>query len=353
MADRPASGQTPAALLLGWYDRHRRVLPWRALPGETPDPYRVWLSEIMLQQTTVQAVGGYFRDFVSRWPTVGELAAAPIEEVMRAWAGLGYYSRARNLHRCAGIVAGDHAGRFPAEEAALRALPGIGAYTAAAIAAIAFDRRAVVVDGNVERVVSRLFRVEQALPAAKPAIRALADGLTPDGRPGDFAQAMMDLGATVCTPRRPACGSCPLAAPCQARAAGDAEGFPRKTPRAGRPVRTGVTFVAIRADGAVLVRTRPPKGLLGGLVETPGTAWHAGPPPAEPLAEVPLPAAWEVLDPPVRHVFTHFPLDLAVWRAHVPKGTPAPPGHRWLPAAEIGAEAFSTLHRKVLRLALG
>src|SRR5947209_10455714 len=265
----PAPSADAAAELLGWYDRHRRRLPWRAEPGARPDPYAVWLSEIMLQQTTVAAVQKYFRAFLSRWPNVADLAAAPAEEVMKEWAGLGYYARARNLHACAKAVVRDHDGGFPQSEEALLALPGIGPYTAAAIAAIAFDQRAVVVDGNVERVVARLAAIDIPLPQGKPAIRAATEALTPDSRPGDFAQAMMDLGATICTPQRPACALCPLREFCRAFARGIEEQVPVKAVKPERPLRAGSIFV-LRAGEKVLVRTRPPRGLLGGMTEFPG-----------------------------------------------------------------------------------
>jgi A/G-specific adenine glycosylase len=347
----PPQPKPDAGDLLAWYDRHRRALPWRALPGETADPYRVWLSEIMLQQTTVAAVKPYFETFTLRWPGVERLAAAPVEEVMRMWAGLGYYSRARNLHACAQEVARRFGGRFPEEESQLLTLPGIGAYTAAAISAIAFDRRAVVVDGNVERVVSRLFTVEEQMPAAKPAIRRLADAITPDARPGDFAQAMMDLGATVCTPRKPGCGICPFMGSCQAQKTGAPETYPRKPPKSGKATRYGAAFVAIRHDGALLVRTRPPKGLLGGMVETPGTQWLPKATVFDPDAVAPLAAGWTRHPEPVRHVFTHFPLELTVYSARVSHGTAAPKGMRWISANEIAGEAFPTVFRKVLALA--
>ena len=266
----PRSGPQPGDLL-AWYDRHRRVLPWRAKPGEAIDPYRVWLSEIMLQQTTVKTVGPYFARFVARWPDVGALAAAPLDDVLRLWAGLGYYARARNLHACARAVA--ERGGFPRTEAELTTLPGIGRYTAAAIAAIAFDDHAVPVDGNVERVVTRLFAIEEELPAAKPEIQRLAQTLAPDARAGDFAQAMMDLGATICTPVKPACVLCPWMEDCAARRRGDPQTFPRKAPKREGKLRRGAAFVAVRADGCVLLRSRPPKGLLGGMTEVPTTDW--------------------------------------------------------------------------------
>ena len=267
-----ASCPQPTALL-AWYDRHRRILPWRAAPGERSDPYRVWLSEIMLQQTTVRAVAPYYQRFLTRWSDVQALAAAPLDDVLRAWAGLGYYARARNLHACARAVVEHHAGQFPAGENELRALPGIGDYTAAAIAAIAFDAPASPVDGNIERVVARLFAVTAPLPAAKPELRRLARQLTPQHRAGDFAQAMMDLGATICTPKNPACALCPWNDVCVARRSGDAATLPRRTAKREGALRRGAAFVVRRADDRVLLRTRPAKGLLGGMTEVPTTEW--------------------------------------------------------------------------------
>jgi A/G-specific adenine glycosylase len=358
--DAPAGvrGPDPAALL-AWYDRHRRVLPWRAPPGVRADPYRVWLSEIMLQQTTVRAVAPYYQAFLQRFPTVERLAGAPLDEVLKAWAGLGYYARARYLHACARAVVERHGGHFPNSEDALRALPGIGAYTAAAIAAIAFDRQASPVDGNIERVIARLYAVETPLPAAKPEIRQLAQALTPSHRLGDFAQAMMDLGATICTPKQPACILCPWADACVGRRRGDAELFPRKAAKQEGRLRRGAAFVVVRADGFVLVRSRPENGLLGGMTEVPGTVWShdfdldAAREEAEQL--IPLAtkgrggkSRWRRIPGIVTHTFTHFPLELAVYTAAIPSDTPAPEGMRWLPVAEIGSEAFPTLMRKVL-----
>lgn len=339
----PAS---PAARLLAWYDRHARKLPWRAPRGVRPDPYVVWLSEIMLQQTTVAAVGPYFRRFLELWPDVAALAAAQDEDVMREWAGLGYYSRARNLVACARQVAAE-GGAFPQVEDELRSLPGVGPYTAAAIAAIAFDLRAVVVDGNVERVVSRLFAVEAPLPAAKPEIRARADQLTPSKRPGDFAQAMMDLGATICTPKRPACALCPLNADCAAFRSGLQESYPRRAPRAERPQRRGAAFVAIRADGAVLVRTRPPKGLLGGMAEFPGGPWSVDFDPGSAAVCAPLPLRWRKKAGEVEHVFTHFSLRLTVFVADAPEDCGAPANCRWVAAEALHREALPSVMRKV------
>src|SRR3954447_4266470 len=263
------------ALLLDWYDRHRRRLPWRAAAGERPDPYRVWLSEIMLQQTGVKTVGPYFLKFLARWPDVAALGRASLDDVLRMWAGLGYYSRARNLHACAVALLRDHGGAFPDTEQGLRSLPGIGPYTAAAIAAIAFGRRAMPVDGNIERVVSRLFAVEQPLPQAKPLIGELAFTLTAETRAGDSAQALMDLGASICTPKKPACALCPLNDDCAAYIRGDQETFPRKAPKKTGTLRRGAAFIVTRGD-ELLVRTRAEKGLLGGMTEVPGSEWLAG-----------------------------------------------------------------------------
>jgi A/G-specific adenine glycosylase len=339
--------------LLAWYDRHRRALPWRAPPGEKPDPYRVWLSEIMLQQTTVKAVAPYYLRFVARWPNVQSLARAPLPDVLHAWAGLGYYARARNLHACARAIVECHGGNFPTREAELRTLPGIGPYTAAAIAAIAFDRPAVAVDGNVERVVSRLFAVERELPAAKPHLKRLAEKLVPRRRAGDFAQALMDLGATVCTPKKPACSLCPWNGACIAYARGDQEAFPRKRPKAEGALRRGAAFVATRADGAVLLRSRPARGLLGGMSEVPTSVWSPEFDHRRALADAPLAGRWRKLPGAVTHTFTHFPLELAVYTACVSRKRAAPAGMRWTPLKNLGHEALPSLMRKVLAHALG
>ena len=339
--------------LLAWYDRRRRLLPWRAAPGEPVDPYRVWLSEIMLQQTTVKTVVPYFHALTSRWSDVRALAAAPLEEVLSMWAGLGYYARARNLHACARAVVERHAGRFPETETELAQLPGIGPYTAAAIAAIAFDARTVPVDGNVERVVARMFAFAEQLPAGRPRLRALAQTLVPGNRPGDFAQALMDLGATICTAKRPRCSLCPWRVDCHAYACGDPENFPRKALRKKAPLRFGAAFVATRTDGAVLVRTRPSKGLLGGMSEVPSSTWSEHFNMTAALASAPLSTAhrvrWRRCRGAVTHVFTHFALELAVYAARVPAHIPAPHGLRWVQAADLAREAFPTLMRKILR----
>ncbi|TBW34948.1 A/G-specific adenine glycosylase [Siculibacillus lacustris] len=362
----PSPTPPPAALppasaadLIAWYDRHHRRLPWRVGPaeqaaGRRADPYRVWLSEVMLQQTTVAAVKAYFEAFTARWPRVEDLAAAPDEEVMKAWAGLGYYSRARNLKACAERIVAVHGGRFPETAAELADLPGIGPYTAAAIAAIAFDEAATVVDGNVERVVARLFAIEEPMPAAKPAIRKAAATLTPATRPGDFAQATMDLGATICTPRKPACALCPWASACRARAQGIAETLPRRAAKAARPIRTGTCFVAIRADGSILLRRRPPKGLLGGMSEPPGTVWRVvGSGAAEDAATPPLAGRWRRLIGTVAHTFTHFHLELTVMRGEIAAGVAAPEGHWWSAASAVDGEALPSLFRKAIAAARG
>jgi len=349
--------------LLAWYEREARALPWRAPPRAKQDAYKVWLSEIMLQQTTVKAVAPRYIDFLRRWPDVNALARAELGEVLAAWAGLGYYARARNLHACAQEVAGALDGTFPDTEAGLRKLPGIGAYTAAAIAAIAFGRRATPVDGNIERVVARLFAVETPLPAAKGEIKALAESLTPETRAGDFAQSLMDLGATICTPRRPACGLCPARPECRGFAQGIAEQLPYKEEKAPRPTRRGVAFVVRRADGAVLLRERHPKGMLGGMLEVPATSWDSkeweqalsG---TEAVARsAPVEAAWQEVLGRVEHTFTHFHLELSVCYAEVPKKavpkeTAEPARCRWLMIEELPRAALPTVMRKVLAHAL-
>lgn len=343
-----------AQALLAWYDRHHRDLPWRTRPhalaaGHRPDPYRVWLSEIMLQQTTVGAVRSYYLEFLRRWPTVAALAAAEADDVMKAWAGLGYYSRARNLKKCAELVVRDHGGRFPEAEAALRKLPGIGDYTAAAIAAIAFGRPAAVVDGNVERVVARLRAIETPLPEAKPQIRSIVQSLVPADRPGDFAQAMMDLGAMICTPKRPACVLCPISEDCEAFAIGDPERFPLKVEKSDKPMRRGAAFVAVRCDGAVLLRKRPERGLLGGMTEVPTSAWTARQDGATDLSAAPFAADWRSAGS-INHVFTHFSLVLDIFRAET--DCHAPDGHWWSAAADIHAEALPTVMKKAIEAAI-
>lgn len=334
--------------LLEWYDRHRRDLPWRAKPGEAADPYRVWLSEIMLQQTTVVAVKSYYCAFLERFPDVFALAKAPAESVMQAWAGLGYYSRARNLHACAQVVVERHGGSFPPDEEGLLSLPGIGAYTAGAIAAIAFDRPAAAVDGNVERVVTRLFQLTDPLPKVKPQVRTHVLAMVPRERPGDFAQALMDLGATICTPKRPACSLCPWMSPCRARQSGLAETLPVKAPKVVRVVRKGAIFAVEREDGAVLLQTRPPSGLLGGMSQLPTSEWSEEYDAAKAMLDAPLDLRWKKIPGTVRHVFTHFPLELTVFYARASMATVAPHGARWAPGHSLASEALPTVMRKVL-----
>jgi A/G-specific adenine glycosylase len=354
-SDRPA-------LLLEWYDRHRRRLPWRPLSGERAEPYRVWLSEIMLQQTGVKTVGPYFEKFLARWPDIDALGRASLDDVLRMWAGLGYYSRARNLHACAVAVQRDHGGAFPDTEEGLRALPGIGPYTAAAIAAIAFGRRTMPVDGNIERVVSRLFAVEEPLPQAKPLIQELAAtllGATRAGdaksRAGDSAQALMDLGSSICTPKKPACALCPLNDDCVSRGRGDQETFPRKAAKKTGALRYGAAFVVTRGD-ELLVRTRAEKGLLGGMTEVPTSHWLAAQDDKTALRQAPTLkgiARWHRKAGVVTHVFTHFPLQLVVYTANVPARARAPEGMRWVPVSTLSDEALPNVMRKVIAHGLG
>ena len=341
------------ARLLAWYDRNARALPWRIGPNERargvrPDPYRVWLSEVMLQQTTVPHATSYFLDFTRRWPTVAALAAAPDAEVMGAWAGLGYYARARNLIACARAVAKDRGGRFPDSEDGLLELPGVGPYTAAAVAAIAFDRPSNVVDGNVERVMARLFAVGTPLPEAKPELKRLAGELVRDDRPGDWAQALMDLGAVICRPKAPLCERCPLAQACKARRAGAPETYPRRTAKAERPRRHGAAYVLTCGDQVALAQ-RPPKGLLGGMLGLPTSDWGPRAPTAsEAQAAAPISADWRSLGA-VEHVFTHFALTLQVWRG---KAMARDPAFVWRPASEA-AQVLPSVFRKALDAALG
>ena len=334
-----------SATLLDWYDRHARTMPWRVGPadrqsGVVPDPYRVWLSEVMLQQTTVAAVRDYFMRFTTRWPDVRALAAAPDDQVMGEWAGLGYYARARNLLKCARVVADQHDGQFPDTYDALLKLPGIGPYTAAAIAAIAFDRPETVLDGNVERVMARLYDIHDPLPGSKPVLKERAAALTPDLRPGDYAQAVMDLGATICSPKSPACGICPVRAPCHARAAGTQAELPKKSPKKPKPTRYGHVYVAQRRDGAMLLERRPDKGLLGGMLGWPGSDWSDAPSPAPPF-----PADWQELHGEVRHTFTHFHLILRLWTAKLPDGI-APAGLIILDKHQFRPNDLPTVMRK-------
>jgi A/G-specific adenine glycosylase len=343
-----------ADALLHWYDRHHRELPWRISPamaarGVLPNPYHIWLSEVMLQQTTVQAVKAYFLKFVQRWPTVLDLAAAPTEDVMAAWAGLGYYARARNLKKCAEAVAAEHGGVFPDTEDGLRALPGIGDYTSAAVAAIAFNRQAAVMDGNIERVISRLYAIDAPLPGSKPVMKARVAELTPADRPGDFAQAMMDLGATICTPKRPTCVLCPFRDDCEALAHHDPERFPVKAAKKDKPIRQGAAFVAVSDKGRMLLRRRPETGLLGGMTEVPTTGWTSRIDGGSTDDHAPFAADWQAAGV-VSHVFTHFELRLSVFRA---TGIAEQPDSGWWePIDNLDDQALPTVMKKVIEQAI-
>jgi A/G-specific adenine glycosylase len=333
------------ARTLHWWDRHRRVLAWRAADGETPNPYQVWLSEVLLQQTTAQAAAPYYQTFIAKWPQVEDLAAAPLEAVVSAFAGLGYYARARNLHACAQEIA-RRGGRFPSEEAELRALPGIGAYTAAAIAAIAFGQKTAPVDANIARILARLIALDEPIAQARGEIEAAARALAPSRRNGDFAQALMDIGAMICRPRNPDCHSCPLAQDCGAFRTGRPEAYPRRAGAATKPRREGAVFFAHRADGAFLVRRRPAHGLLASTVELPGTPWTREGPQGE-LADLgPVSASWRRLPGTVEQVFTHFALTLTVYAGTFAGG--APDGHFWVMPEAVGEAGFSSAMRKAV-----
>jgi A/G-specific adenine glycosylase len=335
----------PAALLLAWYDEHRRELPWRARAGLTADPYHVWLSEIMLQQTTVQAVGAYYVKFLKNWPTVRALADASQDDVLTAWAGLGYYARARNLHAAAKVVAGEMDGAFPRSYEGLRGLPGVGDYTAGAIAAIAFDLPHAAMDANAERVIARVFAITEPMPKSKPAMRAALQALVPAKRAGDFAQALMDMGSLICTPKRPACPRCPWASECAAYARGIQEALPVKAPKMLRPLKRGAAFVARDATGAVLLVRRPEKGLLGNMMQPPLGPWaEAFPSKAEALKQAPFKAEWKKRPGIVEHGFTHFQLEIDVYVADVVK-RPAFDG-MW--AADLSKTALPTAMKKIV-----
>lgn len=334
------------AALLRWYDQQGRTLPWRVRPedranGVTPDPYAVWLSEVMLQQTTIPHGTPYWFKFLELYPTVEDLAAASLDDVLTHWAGLGYYARARNLHKCAVAVSTDLGGEFPQTKVELLKLPGIGDYTASTIAAICFDQPTNIVDGNVERVISRMHRVEEPLPKAKTLIKSLAQVLADPTRPGDYGQAVMDLGATVCTPRSPACDICPWTDWCEALEAGDQTAYPKKAPKKKQPVRYGVAYVMVR-DGAVWLRRRSEEGLLGGMMEVPTSEWADAMPPVEPPMEV----EWTRMPAPVKHVFTHFELRLDVYCAEI-DGDPDGDG-RWVASEALSTVALPSLFKKVL-----
>ena len=341
----------PSETLLTWYDSHARDLPWRVPPklsvaGTRPDPYRVWMSEVMLQQTTVAAVKDYFARFTQRWPTVQDLAAAKDADVMAAWAGLGYYARARSLLKCARQVVADYGGVFPETQEELIKLPGIGPYTSAAIASIAFGQPATVMDGNVERVMARMFDLHTPLPKAKPVLFDRAQGLTPTQRAGDYAQAVMDLGATICTPRNPACGICPWMDICAARKAGTAAELPKKEPKKPKPTRVGVAYVTQRADGAYLLERRADKGLLGGMLGWPGSDWAEVLPDHTP----PLPAQWETCDVTAKHTFTHFHLLLTVNVARVADGI-NPERGEFIEVVDFDPKTLPTVMRKAFDVA--
>jgi A/G-specific adenine glycosylase len=338
-----------AAGVLAWWDVHRRTLAWRAEPGETPDPYRVWLSEVLLQQTTAQAATPYYQAFIAKWPTVEDLAAASLEAVVSAFAGLGYYSRARNLHACAKEIA-RRGGRFPSMEAELRALPGVGAYTAAAIAAIAFGRRAAPVDGNIARVLARLIALEDPIAPARAELGEAARALAPSHRVGEFAQALMDIGAMLCRPRNPTCGSCPLAQDCAAFLAGIPEAYPRRAGAKARPRRQGAVFFARRPDGAFLARRRPARGLLASTIELPGTPWTAQGSDGMLDGAAPVVARWRRLPGEVEQVFTHFALRLTVYAAEFDGGAPA--DCFWIKPDTLGVAGFSSMMRKAVEHAL-
>jgi A/G-specific adenine glycosylase len=344
----PSRTKAASARLLAWYDIHRRVLPWRARKGERADPYRVWLSEIMLQQTTVAAVGPFYRKFLERWPNVKALAEAPLDDVLAAWAGLGYYARARNLHRAAQVVANELGGVFPQTAQGLRKLPGIGAYTAGAIAAIAFDEPEAAVDANAERVIARYFAVREAMPKAKSAIRKHGQSLVPQKRPGDFAQALMDLGAAICTPRAPSCKNCPWTDDCQGYALGIAETLPVKAPERVRPLKRGAAFVAIRSDGSVLLVKRPENGLLGAMMQPPLGPWTEHfPSTKEAVLQAPFSASWKKRPGIVRHGFTHFELEIEVYVADANGKTRRGEG-KWVARDQFATVALPTVMRKIL-----
>ncbi len=337
--------------LLDWYDVHAREMPWRVMPamrkaGQLPDPYAVWLSEVMLQQTTVAAVRAYHTRFMALWPTVCALAAAEDADVMAAWAGLGYYARARNLLKCARAVVADHGCAFPQTYDKLIELPGIGPYTAAAISAIAFSEASTVLDGNVERVMSRLYDDHTPLPAAKPVLMDYAKRHTSLIRPGDYAQAVMDLGATVCTPKNPVCGVCPIRSMCKAQKAGTQGDLPKKTPKKPKPTRFGIAYIARRDDGAWLLETRPDKGLLGGMLGWPTTEWGDAPPDQEPVS-----ADWLEIDTQARHTFTHFHLILRVQTTWLPFHA-VPDRGQFIPAETFSPDALPTVMQKAYTLAV-
>lgn len=336
--------------LLDWYDSNHRVLPWRALPGKQQDPYYVWLSEIMLQQTTVATVKAYFIKFIEQWSTVNQLAEASLDEILHSWQGLGYYTRARNLHKCAQVIVNEYNGIFPQDYKELKKLPGIGDYTAAAILSIAFDIKATVIDGNVDRVISRLFVIEEPLPASKKIIREYARQLTPDTRSGDYAQALMDLGATICTPATPMCLLCPLKVECKALETPDPQFYPRRLPKAKKPYKYGIVFCLQRkSDGAVLLRKRPEEGLLGGMIEIPSSDWLEEKEPIQAvIKQSPLQVGFINTEKSIKHTFTHFSLELAIYKGNVNDNLKAPAGCFWCLPSEFEKQAIPTVMKKVI-----
>ena len=347
-------------ILLSWYDKSARTLPWRVSPhdrknGKIPDPYKVWLSEIMLQQTTIPTVTSYYKKFLTTWPTIQDLANANEDDVLIAWAGLGYYTRARNLKKCADILVRDFNAKFPRTEAELLKLPGIGAYTAAAIMSIAFNLPATVVDGNVERVISRLFSIKTPLPDAKKTIKQYASQLISPNRAGDYSQAIMDLGATICSPTKPKCTVCPWHSNCSASFNNNPEKFPIKKPRNPKPTRYGFAFVAIRKDGAILLRKRPPNGLLASMAEVPGSNWditNQANQSQNNLKFAPLKGNWQKIAKPVRHTFTHFHLNVGIWYTQVDNNTSAPEGHWWSSQTSLANEPLPTVMHKIIASSL-
>ncbi len=348
--------------LLTWYDNHRRQMPWRSEAGQTPDPYHIWLSEIMLQQTTVVTVGPYFEKFITRWPTLKDFAESCLDDVLKMWAGLGYYARARNLHKCAGIIMGEFGGIFPQSQKQLLQLPGIGPYTAAAIMAIAFDTRATVVDGNVERVIARIFAIEKPLPHSKPLLKELTKSLTPHVRPGDYAQAIMDLGATVCKPRNPQCPLCPWQSSCCARVRGIQEQLPQKLKKPPKPRRHGTAFWLQREDGKILLRKRLPSGLLGAMMEIPSSPWieatQMSASKIQPADHAPIKARWQKHGSGiVKHTFTHFHLEMTIWQARAgmdTKLTEVADEERcsWVDIKDLDSQALPTLMQKIVNATL-
>ncbi|WP_169567834.1 A/G-specific adenine glycosylase [Sneathiella limimaris] len=343
--------------ILTWYDEHARELPWRSQGGERPDPYHVWLSEIMLQQTTVATVGPYFQKFLDQWPTVKHLALAPLDDVLTAWAGLGYYARARNLHKCAGVVWHNYGGQFPGSEDELLTLPGVGPYTAAAIAAIAFDEPAVVIDGNIERIICRVFQLEETLPAGRPVIKEHAATVTPKDRPGDYAQALMDIGSRICRPKKPACDRCPVTDLCHVSGQEIAEAYPKKAPKKVKPVKSAFVLWIENEKGEVLMRRRPEKGLLGGMMEFPSTDWTEGESQPSEVGQLKVELGLEAdenvqaVAQEVVHTFTHFQLKLSPQIYQVAADQVRPSNQlQWIAPTGFGDIALPTLMNKVVKV---